>query len=125
MRAYNNFSNMKLSLAQFYLLNADGQITELIRVARNKITISNINKNPKDYRYKLQKKNKFNINSLFQNYHSKNINNIWLKILKSSHCSSFIKLIKKNGKINDILIAHSTWGSYSEMLRIFKRLLKS
>jgi len=37
-----------------------------------------------------------------------------------SHCSAFLKLVQQNDKITDLLIGHSTWDDYSEMLRIYK-----
>lgn len=40
--------------------------------------------------------------------------------LMRSHCSALIKLVVKENKIKDIMIGHSTWDDYSEMLRIYK-----
>lgn len=38
-----------------------------------------------------------------------------------SHCSAFLKVIKDNkGNYKDLIVAHSTWDDYAEMLRIYK-----
>lgn len=46
---------------------------------------------------------------------------IFMKKLADAHCSALIKVIKdEDENIKDILIGHTTWDDYSEMLRIYK-----
>jgi len=66
--------------------------------------------------------NAFMIN-LFQKYNTTDPNLIWLKKLSHSHCSALVKLIRDDStnEIADILVGHTTWDDYSEMLRIYKQ----
>jgi len=47
---------------------------------------------------------------------------IWKKLMQRSHCTAAIKvLLEDDGDlIKDVLVAHTTWDSFSEMHRIFK-----
>ena len=38
----------------------------------------------------------FNPNDLYKEYKTKNLDEIWLKKLSSSHCSAFVKILKKD-----------------------------
>jgi len=58
---------------------------------------------------------------LFKKHNTKNPNKIWRDILKNSRCSTIVKVLKDNNdNYKDILISHSTWDGYSEMVRFFK-----
>ena len=46
----------------------------------------------------------------------------WKKLYSQTRCSVFIKLFveKKTNKLQDVLLAHSTWEGYYELNRIYK-----
>lgn len=126
---FNQRNETKIGIEDLYFLNADGQISELITL------FSNIDyfpsNNSQNFRYKLKKniENKVKkrlipeyIQQLFDKYQTNDFEEIWEMIEIESKCSAFIKLLReKNGKIKDILVSHSTWEHYSEMLRVYKQ----
>lgn len=57
---------------------------------------------------------------LLKKYKVKTGDELFLRKLMKSHCSAFVKLVLENKKIKDLLIGHSTWDDYSEMLRVYK-----
>jgi hypothetical protein len=62
------------------------------------------------------------IDRLHKKYGTTDANKIWYKILEHGHCSSIVKVLKDDiGNYKDILVSHSTWDGYSEMLRFFKK----
>ena len=71
----------------------------------------------------MMKKNRKNwVGDLFKKHHTDNPNKIWRDILKNSRCSTIVKVLKDNDEnYKDILISHSTWDGYSEMVRFFKQ----
>jgi hypothetical protein len=91
------------------ILQADGEIPELLRyfgsIEHNTAKIGD-----KDYFEKA-----FNIKTTDPNI-------FWKKLMWTSKCSAFIKLLKdENGNYKDLLTGHTTWSEYNEMLRIYKQ----
>ena len=122
---FNNKNESKANIGDIYLVNSDGEISELLSVLSHE---NYFEEHPYRYKvsrhhyYKKTKKQDF-IQELFKKYKTRNFDKIWMMIESESHCSAFIKVIKDDSKhIKDVLVAHSTWESYSEMLRIYKRL---
>lgn len=58
--------------------------------------------------------------NLIKVFKTSDINMIWKNLMKSSHCSVLIKLIKKENDNYDIISGHDTWSNYSELLRTLK-----
>lgn len=118
-----NLFSKKISLSQLFTINADGQISELLWLSKE-----NIFKN-QTYRYQLKKdfhsKKIFDENNLWKEFNTTDANDVYLKLMEGGRCTALVKLIRdKDQKIEDIIFAHSTWGSYSEMLRIYKQYKK-
>ena len=136
-QGYNSRNLRNLSFIDFYFINADGQISELLTYMSQK-------KNVKNAKETIQtqlstKPKKVDVKSLLEKSHSSNLKEFWLKSLKNSHCSVFVKPLfdtSKKGKLNkilsktkkrnfkvynNILVAHSTWDDYNAMNRIFKQ----
>jgi hypothetical protein len=115
-----NLFSKKISFSQLHTINADGQLGELFWISK-----LNFDTN-QSYRYKLNKKANrkkiFDENNLFAEFNTTDLNEVYLKLMGRSRCTAIIKLLKgKNGKIKDILFSHSTWSSFSEILRIYKQ----
>ena len=111
MDGYNEImTNNPLNLAQFYFINADGEIPELISVFRAK---------EKENYYSFKENSK--INEKFSREYLKyyfgtgDPEQVWTNLMKKSHCSAVIKQTK-----DDIIVSHTTWDSFSEMDRIIK-----
>lgn len=99
---YND--STKLDLVDLLILQADGEVPELIRYFRSFGVKSKIGDN--DYF-----KEAFGIDT-------KDPKEFWTKLMMDSKCSAFIKLTKnKNGQWEDLLVGHTTWSYYMEMLR--------
>ena len=110
----------KMTMNDIYFVNADGQIPELLSIFR----ILNFNNNFEMFRYKQRKTMKKNqFSAIFKEYKTKNPEYLWEKLMSTSHCSAFIKVLKdSNNQITDVLLSHSTWDDYSAMIRVFKQL---
>jgi hypothetical protein len=126
LQGYNSImKNNQFNFSQIYFINADGEVPELLNVFKYK------KKNYKGVNYsfrekKLNKKKleteKFSKAYLKEVYGSEDPEIVWQKIMSKSHCSAIIKLIKdENNNPSDLFVGHTTWDSYSEMHRIFKK----
>lgn len=61
------------------------------------------------------------IQNLFHKYNTTSGKMVWLHKIIDSHCSALIKVLKdENENYKDIMIGHTTWDDYSEMLRVYK-----
>jgi hypothetical protein len=106
LNKYNEES--KMDLADLLIMQADGEIPELIRYFRQTKVKTKIGEN--DY-FKVA----FGIDT-------KDPKEFWSRLMMQSKCSAFIKLTKdKEGKWDDLLVGHTTWAYYYEMLRSFKQ----
>lgn len=103
---YND--STKLDLADLLILQADGEVPELIRYFRSYNSHTKIG--DKDYF-----KEAFGINT-------RDPKDFWSKLMMESKCSAFIKITKNSqGNWNDLLVGHTTWAFYYEMLRSYKK----
>lgn len=110
MKRINKYSDdqYKLDLADFLILQADGEVPELIRYFRSINVKTKIGE--KDYF-----KDAFGIDT-------QDPKEFWTKLMWQSKCSAFIKLTKDNkGNWKDLLVGHTTWSEYYEMLRSYKQ----
>lgn len=111
MDGYNEIMiNNPLNLAQFYFINADGEIPELISVfkAREK-------ENYYSFKESSKINEKFSREYLKYYFGTEDPEQVWTNLMKKSHCSAVIKQTK-----DDIIVSHTTWDSFSEMNRIIK-----
>ena len=125
MLGFNQRNETKITIGDVYLMNGDGEISELVNVFSNGDYFEE-GKNGLRYKIKknhhLKEKKENFIGVLFKKYGTRDWNRIWRMLETTSHCSALIKLLKdENHHIKDVLISHSTWDSYSEMLRIYKK----
>lgn len=107
---YNSQSKAKekLSIGQFLLIQSDSEIPELIKYFKHHKS-EVIQLGDKDYFKKA-----FGLKS-------NNPNKAWSKLISHSRCSAFIKLVTNNeNKVSDLLSGHTTWSSYSELIRFYK-----
>ncbi len=103
-----NEEKYKLSLADFLILQADGEVPELLRYFRSFSVVSKIG----DRNYF---RDAFGINT-------RDPREFWTKLMWTSKCSAFIKLVKdEQGKWSDLLVGHTTWTEFYEMLRSYKQ----
>lgn len=103
-----NEEKYKLNLADFLILQADGEVPELLRYFRSFGVHSKIG--DKDYF-----KEAFGIDT-------EDPKEFWTKLMWTSKCSAFIKLVKdEQGNWSDLLVGHTTWTEYYEMLRSYKQ----
>lgn len=106
---YNLVSDVKLSIEDFYLMNAEGNIPDMINLMEvNKMEVST-----KDIDF-MSKEN------LQKIYKTDDLTKIWQNLTKRGHCSAIVKMITKNDGKYDVLLGHNTWTDYSEMLRMIK-----
>lgn len=109
----NNIQNLKkkLSLLDFLLINSEGNYGDIKSV----IEMSDIKK------YDLADNIDFSSKETLEKvFNTSDINKIWRNMLKHSHCSVIVKLVKDmNGKY-DIFAGHDTWSSYAELVRTLK-----
>ena len=100
----------KLDLADFLILQADGEVPELLRYFRS----ANVQSKIGDKNYF---RDAFGIDT-------EDPKVFWEKLMWTSKCSAFIKLTKDNkGLWKDLLVGHTTWTDYYEMLRSYKQYL--
>lgn len=121
---FNHLNETKITIGDLYLLNGDGQISELVNIFSHHGYFDENKNEPFRYKHNYnlkRRKLKPFIEKLFKRYETKDLKRIWELLEIDNHCSAMIKLIKdQHHKIKDILVAHSTWDHYSEMLRIYK-----
>jgi len=119
MRAGHNSANnvIPIKLSELYFINADGEVPELLSVFQTKNVQTKT-----DFRFRQRKINKFSKEYLLKYFNSDDPEFIWKKLMQRSHCTAAIKvLLEDDGDlIKDVLVAHTTWDSFSEMHRIFK-----
>ncbi len=100
----------KLNIEDLYILQADGEVPELMRYFYYK----NQHKS-----FKLGEKNYFRKAFGIQD---ENTNDIWTRFMMKSKCSAMIKLIKNDeGGVKDLLSGHNAWTDYSELYRTYKQ----
>ncbi len=124
LQGFNSIMKSNIfNLSQIYFINADGEVPELINVFKYK----SFDNNSSNYSFK-EKSSKIKKNEIFSKaylkeyYGSEDPEIVWHKIMSNSHCSAIIKLLKDdNDNLKDIFVGHTTWDSYSEMHRIFKK----
>ena len=106
---YNSMSkDNKLSIGKLLLIQSDSEIPELL----------NYFKYHKKELIQLGDKNYF---KRAFGLKSNNPNKAWIKLISHSRCSAFIKLVTDNqNRVTDLLSGHTTWSSYSELIRIYK-----
>ena len=105
------FEEKKLSIADFLILQSDGEVPELLRYFHSQPALhKNVKLGDKDYFNEA-----FGINTT-------NPMQFWGQLMWTSKCSAFIKLTKdKDGNWSDLLAGHTTWTEYYEMLRTYKQ----
>jgi hypothetical protein len=126
LQGYNSImKNNQLNFSQIYFINADGEVPELLNVFKYKkrnFKGTNYSFREKKLNKKKVETEKFSKAYLKEVYGSEDPEIVWEKIMSKSHCSAIIKLITdENNNPSDIFVGHSTWDSYSEMHRIFKK----
>lgn len=122
----------ELSFDKFYFINADGEVPELLTVFHNNQNNANGSNNQFSFKQRTKENlrasslnsrsiEKFSPEYLLKEFGSKDPEEVWYNLMTKSHCSAVIKNIyDSNGKIDDVMVAHTTWDSYSEMHRIMK-----
>eukprot|EP01015_Nassula_variabilis_P019627 TRINITY_DN332_c0_g1_i2.p1 TRINITY_DN332_c0_g1~~TRINITY_DN332_c0_g1_i2.p1 ORF type:complete len:642 (+),score=76.63 TRINITY_DN332_c0_g1_i2:66-1991(+) len=144
LHGHNARNLVNLTIEDFYLLNDNGQADELLTIIQYvKEQLLKNAKNPKDvneYDYILAKKllqrhrrvirhradeteeKKSHIEDLKRRYNVSTFEDVWAKLLRKSHCSVIVKLVRgEDGKIQDLIAAHNTWDDFSKMIRIYKQ----
>lgn len=106
----SNKTRRLLTIEDLLIIQADGEIPELMRYFRYKIS---------GRKHKLGEKDYFR--TVFDiNY--KKPEEIWEKIMTKSRCSAMIKLTTdEDGKLKDLFSGHTAWSDYSEMYRTYKQ----
>lgn len=103
-----NEDKYKLDLADFLILQADGEVPELLRYFRSF-----------NVKTKIGEKNYFKDAFGIETEDPKSF---WSQLMWSSKCSAFIKLTQDNkGMWKDLLVGHTTWTEYYEMIRTYKQ----
>ena len=102
----------EISLSDFLLIQADGEIHELMTAIKAE---------------KLLKSNRIKIgdNNYFDVAFGIKTNDpvkFWKEMMRSSRCSAFIKILKdEENNWKDLIAGHTTWADYSELLRTYKQ----
>ena len=114
-----------LSFEQFYFINADGEVPELMTLFKTKREnqggLNNSNIDTKFSFKQREKIEKFSPEYLKMYFGESDPELLWQKLMSKSHCTAFIRpVIDYNGNLQDLFVSHTTWDSYSEMHRIFK-----
>ena len=98
----------KITIGELLLIQADGEIPELMRYFNYKLN---------GRVYKLGDKNYFR--NVF-NFPSESF--LWERIMMHSRCSAMIKILKdENDKPIDLLSGHVAWTDYTETYRTYKQ----
>jgi hypothetical protein len=110
IKRMNKYEEMKMTLADFLILQADGEIGDLLIYLESKDVDAKVG--DPDYfnkafggiiRIKTQDPIKF-----------------WKQLMWTSKCSAFIKIVQEDGKWKELYSGHTTWTEYYEMLRQYK-----
>jgi hypothetical protein len=98
----------KLSIGELLLIQADGEIPELMRYFNYKLS---------GRVYQLGEQNYFrNV------FNFPNESFIWERIMMNSHCSAMIKILKdETDRPIDLLSGHVAWTDYTETYRTYKQ----
>jgi hypothetical protein len=106
----DNPNRRKMTMGDLLIIQADGEIPELMRYFRYKISGRSFNLGDKDY-----------FRTVFQIEYEKP-EDIWEKIMLKSRCSAMIKITKdSSGKLKDLFAGHTAWSDYTEMYRTYKQ----
>lgn len=107
----NNQQDKLLTMADFLILQADGEVPELLRYFRSKwARKKNVQMGDTNY-----------FNDAF-GINTQDPLKFWNQLMWTSKCSAFIKIIQdEQGKWKDLLAGHTTWTEYYEMLRTYKQ----
>lgn len=98
----------KLDLADFLILQADGEVPELLTYFRS-------------FRVKTKIGDKNYFKDAF-GIDTEDPKEFWTRLMWTSKCSAFIKLTKDNkGMWKDLLVGHTTWTDFYEMIRSYKQ----
>jgi hypothetical protein len=98
---------MKMSIADFLVIQADGEISDLMRSIHAQESDSKLG--DKDYFWKAF------------GYKVDSPIDFWKQVLWTSKCSAFIKIVQEDGNWKDLYSGHTTWTEYYEMLRQYKQ----
>jgi hypothetical protein len=105
-----NKKDKLMTFADFLILQADGEVPELIRYFESS--------HARDKHIKMTDKNYFK--EAF-GINTRDPLQFWGQLMWTSKCSAFIKITKdQKGDWNDLLAGHTTWTEYYEMLRSYK-----
>lgn len=111
LMGYNASTSNLMDFAHLLFINADGEIPELLDA---------LGLSYQRFRQTKSKNFKETKESL-ETIKKKDPDTYWELKMLHSHCTLLCKLKKnENGSIEDLLVGHTTWDDYSEMLRIWK-----
>lgn len=118
LEGYNDSNNNTLTVGDFLIVQADGEISELSRMLNYRKAPSNFRLGSKNYF-----KNAFNIDFKDKSKEEFFNNNFHAKLnLRNDHCSALVKVLRdSNGKLKELLTGHVTWSDYSESIKYIKR----
>lgn len=123
---YNTISKKSMSMMDLYIVNSDGELSELLNIFADAdepgLDYDKYDRKRSNLRMNKGKGKKSGfIEKLYKKYKTRDATKIWFEILKHEHCSAIIKVLKDDDdNFKDILVSHSTWTDYSEMLRVYK-----
>ena len=133
--AMENESSKKLSAAELWMLNCDGDVGDYEAIARlhrldsdDSLLESGESEDEVEHataRHAIRKKRSQLIHSkealeLVQ----KNDEDLWTMLLAQSKCTAMIKLLRDDqGHVKDVIFAHNAWTDYAEMVRIYKFMI--
>lgn len=123
---YNSMmKNNQLSFDKFYFINADGEVPELLTLFKTRNEARKNNMYSYSFKQHLGKSKdkaleKFSPEYLKFYFGSSDPEIAWSNLISKSHCTAVIKCVYDSKTIIDLLVAHTTWDSFSEMHRIFK-----
>ena len=96
-KGFNSRVENKLNLVDFYFINADGQISELLEFMEYKKSLKS-SKETIQTQLSSNRPEEIDVVSLLAKSHSENLREFWVKSLRKSHCSVFVKPIFNNEK---------------------------
>lgn len=110
-------SNAKeITVEQFLIIQADGELSELLRMVSYKKTPKNFRVSNKDYLSKaFGIPDKESDSKLYKKYFHARLN------MKLDRCSALVKVLNdENGQLTDLMVGHVTWSDYSEGIKYIK-----
>jgi len=114
-------SKDKMDMPNLFVVNSDGQIHQLKEIFRYSDEPGVIDGEKRNNLRMMKKKREHWVDDLFAKHHTNDPHKVWKDIVSHSRCSTIVKVLKDDDdKYKDILISHSTWDGYSEMIRFFK-----